>query len=142
MRKDAFESSKSIGFSTRAAGFSKNIIEPPKLNFSDVALTNPNLASEFYKRLIEMINDFEGDLDEEHEVGIRLVSFGQTLQFHIESIGYCNPSLITFQGRLQNGARVELIQHVSQINFLLMALPKMDESGPPRRIGFNLDENE
>jgi hypothetical protein len=103
---------------------------------------NPNLASAFRKRIVEMINDFERDLDDEHEVGIRLVSFGQTVQFHIEDVGYYNPSLIIFYGRLDNGARVELVQHVSQISFLLMALPKLDESKPARRIGFNPDEDE
>lgn len=145
MSKDTFGFSglDTPGLSGLNAGFSKTIIEPPKLNLSEIKFpTNPNLASEFYKRLVEMINEFEEDLDEEHEVGIRLVSFGQTVQFHIENIGYYNPSLIIFRGRLENGARVELIQHVSQISFLLMALPKLDESRPARRIGFNPDGDE
>ncbi|WP_027410710.1 DUF6173 family protein [Anoxybacteroides tepidamans] len=105
-------------------------------------LDNPNLASGLYRRIVEMIHDFERHLDEEHEIGVRLVSFGQTIQFHIEDIGYYNPSLVIFSGRLENDARVELVQHVSQISFLLMALPKRDESKPARRIGFNLEESE
>jgi hypothetical protein len=101
---------------------------------------NPNLASAFYTRIVEMINEFESGLNEQEEVGVRLVSFGQTVQFHIEDISYYNPSLITFIGRLDNGSKVELIQHVSQISFLLMSLPKLDEEQPARRLGFVLNK--
>jgi hypothetical protein len=101
---------------------------------------NPNLASAFYKRIVEMINDFESGLNEQEEVGVRLVTFGQTVQFHIEDISYYNPSLITFIGRLENGSKVELIQHVSQISFLLMSLPKLNEEQPARRLGFVLNK--
>ena len=82
--------------------------------------TNPNLASEFYERLINWINEFHRSLDDEFEVGVRLVNFGQTVTFHIEDIGYWNPSLISFKGKTEVGEPVELIQHVSQISILLM----------------------
>lgn len=97
---------------------------------------NPNLASEFYNRLVEMIKDFDGKLDHDLEVGIRLVSFGQTVQFHIEDLGYYDPSLIRFHGRLDDGSKVELIQHVSQISFLLMAVKRLNPEEPKRPIGF------
>lgn len=122
-------------------------IEFPKMTLTnyDLLKINPeivssNLASRFYQNIIEIINEFEKHLDSEHEIGVRLVSFGQTIQFHIENLGYYNSSLIIFYGRLENGARVELIQHVNQISFLLMALPKMDKIKPPKRIGFNINE--
>lgn len=99
--------------------------------------SNQNHASEFYKRLVEMINDFDEDLDLEHEVGMRLVSYGQTVQFHIEDLGYYNPSLIRFYGRMEDGSRVELIQHVSQISFLLIAVKRLNPEEPKRPIGFN-----
>lgn len=103
---------------------------------------NPNLASAFHQRIIEMINNFENELDEDHEVGARLVNFGQTIQFHIEDIGYYNPSLIVFHGTLSDGSSVQLIQHVTQISFLLVALPKLKKDEPARRIGFNLNSEE
>jgi len=124
-------------------------VEFPKMTLTnydllkrDPEVAYPNLASRFYQNIIEIINDFEKELDNEHEIGVRLVSFGQTMQFHIEQLGYYNSSLIIFHGRLENGARVELIQHVNQISFLLMALPKMDKTKPPRRIGFPINEDE
>jgi hypothetical protein len=72
---------------------------------------------------------------------VKLVSFGQTIQFHIEDLSYYNPSLIAFIGRLPNGSKVELIQNVAQISFLLMALPKLNEDAPARRIGFKIEDN-
>jgi hypothetical protein len=42
---------------------------------------NPNAASEFQKRLMGWIADFEKNLDQEHEVGVRLVSFGHPTRF-------------------------------------------------------------
>ena len=40
-------------------------------------------ASEFYKRLMHYIKEFDTSLDQEHEVGVRLVNFGQTIQFAV-----------------------------------------------------------
>ena len=107
-----------------------------------IAPHNPNLASEFYERLVEMINNFDDELDENHEVGMRLVSFGQTVQFHVEDLGYNNPSLIRFYGRNETGNKIELIQHVSQISFLLMAVERLDPEVPKKRIGFSREEEE
>jgi hypothetical protein len=95
-----------------------------------------NYASEFHKRLAKWISDFDAGLDEAHEVGVRLVNFGQTVVFHLESMGYWNPSLITFSGRTDDGNPVDLIQHVSQISVLLMKLPRQDPSTPKHPIGF------
>lgn len=96
-----------------------------------------NYASEFHKRLVKWVSDFDASLDEEHEVGARLVSFGQTVIFHLSGIGYWNPSLIIFHGDTDAGEPVQLIQHVSQISILLMTLPRTDPSKPRRWMGFH-----
>ncbi len=121
---------------------SRNNFVTASLNIPNIKMpTNPNLASEFYKRLVEMINEFDDEIDNDEEVGIRLVSFGQTVQFHVENLGYYNPSLIIFHGRTENGEKIELIQHVSQISFLLMAVKRLNPKEPKRKIGFNQEEN-
>ena len=97
---------------------------------------NPNLASEFHHRLIEWINDFHKSLDEEHDVGVRLVSFGQSVTFHLEDISYWNPSLISFVGQTENGEPVELIQHVTQISVLLLKMKRQSVQPPKKPIGF------
>ena len=94
------------------------------------------IASEFYKRLIKWISDFDSALDNEHEVGVRLVSFGQSVVFHLNAIGYWNPFLISFSGTTDDGQPVELIQHVNQISILLMKLPRQNPEQPKRPIGF------
>lgn len=99
-----------------------------------------NLADEFYRRLVKWINDFDAELDENHEVGVRLVSFGETIVFHVQDLGYWNPSLICFYGVTDAGNEVQLIQHVSQISILLMKLPRLDPAKPKRKIGFT-EEN-
>jgi hypothetical protein len=95
-----------------------------------------NLADGFHQRLTEWINDFHLSLDEEHEAGIRLVNFGTAVTFHIEDLGYWNPSLISFKGRNEQGERVTLIQHVSQISVLLVALKRKNIEAPKKPIGF------
>ncbi len=105
--------------------------------------TNENWASEFHERLVTWINEFENSLDEEHEVGIRLVSFGQVLTFHLLDIGYWNPSLISFKGLTENNEPVELIQHVSQISILLQKVKRLNPEEPKRKIGFsNAERND
>ena len=106
--------------------------EPPQIQIP----TNPNLASEFHHRLINWINDFHKSLDDEHEVGARLVNFGQSVTFHIEDISYWNPSLISFIGKNDQGEPVELVQHVSQISILLVAMKREKIEQPKRPIGF------
>lgn len=83
-------------------------------------------ASDYHERIIEMIADFESELDDTQEVGMRLVTFGQSVTFHVQNIGYYDPYLIRFIGQLEDGSPVELVQHVSQISFLLMAAKKLD----------------
>jgi hypothetical protein len=108
---------------------------------SDAAIS-ANLASEFHKRLVEWINNFDSTLDQEYEVGVRLVSFGQTVVFHLDDISYWNPSLISFRGKTEDGQPVELIQHVSQISILLMKLKRPDPSKPKKKIGFIAEQKE
>lgn len=99
-----------------------------------------NLASNFFKQLAKRIHSFDNSLDENHEVGIRLVSYGQILSFHLKDIGYSDPSLIILSGVTDNGDTVEVIQHVTQISILLMKLPRREPEKPKRKIGFIQNE--
>ena len=72
------------------------------------------VASEFHMRLVALITRFNASLDQEHEVGVRLVSFGSEVVFHLQDMGHWDPFLISFNGITTNGEPVELIQHVNQ----------------------------
>lgn len=106
-----------------------------KLNYSDL-IKDRSLADSQYDILCRCIKDFQNTLDSEHEVGILLASFGQSVLLNVCNIGYSNPCLIHFYGTY-NGYKTHLIQHVSQLNFLLVAVPKSDPDKPANRIGFD-----
>lgn len=96
-------------------------------------------AEDVFYRLVSYIREFEANLDHDHELGARMVSFGATVQFHIVDMGYWNPDIVTFDGLDEAGHRMKLIQNVSQLNVLLVAMPKREENEEPRRIGFVLE---
>lgn len=90
-----------------------------------------------YERIILYIKNFEDQLDDKHEVAM-VFAGGETGVLQIEGIGYFAPDLLTFYGRDEEGARTQLVQHVSQLNVMLRAMPKAPEVEEPRRIGFRL----
>ena len=104
--------------------------------YSLVEALADNLASEFCQKLHNSICLFDEHLDTNLEVGLRLVAFGQAITFSVSHLSYTNPSLIHFYGRMDNDQPVELIQHVSQISFLLTAVPRLNPSIPKPPIGF------
>ncbi|MFV0492297.1 MAG: DUF6173 family protein [Pseudorhodobacter sp.] len=90
-----------------------------------------------YERLILYLKNFEEqlNLDEEAAMGFTGSNAGV---LRIEGIGYFDPDIVTFYGRDENGLRTQLIQHVTQLNVILRAVPKDAEAEPARRIGFRL----
>lgn len=98
---------------------------------------NASPAQWMFQRLAQAIAAFEKQLDAEHEVGFRLVSFTEGQVFHALDIGFWAPDLILFFGRGPDGAPMQMIQHVSQVSMLLVAAKKQTEDAP-RRIGFDI----
>ncbi len=90
-----------------------------------------------HERLILYIQNFEKQLDADHEVAMGFAG-GELGVLKIEGLGYFDPDIVTFYGRSTDGARTQLIQHVSQLNVMLKAWPKDPEAVEPKRIGFRL----
>lgn len=91
-------------------------------------------AQEVFDYLVQRLRTFQEQLEEDRELGVQLANFGKAAELHVRSIGYSNPNLIEFVGVDGNGDDVSLVQHVSQLNFLLTAVkPIADE---PYRVGF------
>lgn len=105
-------------------------------NLEEASNLEKGFASALYKQISKEVQSFENTLDLEHEVGIRLVSFGQSIQFHVTDIDYRNPHLFFFYGFLDDGSPVELMQHVSQLSFLLIKVKRLKPEEPKRPIGF------
>lgn len=78
--------------------------------------------------------DFQQSLDQEHDIGLLLTNFGQAMLMEVTQIGFEKSVLMVFRGFV-NGRESTLIQHISQLNFLLTSVPK-DPEKPKRKIGF------
>ena len=93
-----------------------------------------------YERLILYIQNFEKMLDNEHEIAMGFAGDSSGV-IRIEGMGYFDPDIVTFYGTDGGGARTQLVQHVTQLNVLLRAIPKPQEAEEPRRIGFRLAQS-
>lgn len=80
------------------------------------------------------IQEFESSLDAEHEVGVMMTNFGQSIIMQVTQITYEEPVLLIFKGYV-NGKMSTLIQHMNQLNFLLTSVEKVAEK-PKNPIGF------
>ncbi len=87
-----------------------------------------------FKIIKKYVQDFQRSLDQDHDVGLLLTNFGQSTLMEVTQIGYEESVLMVFRGYV-NGTMATLIQHISQLNFLLMAVPKAPDQ-PKRKIGF------
>ncbi|WP_420862254.1 DUF6173 family protein [Algirhabdus cladophorae] len=90
-----------------------------------------------YERLILYIQKFEETLDSDQEAAMGFTG-GDAGVLRIEGMGYFDPDMITFYGSDPAGGRTQLVQHVSQLNVMLRALPKHVDQAEPNRIGFRL----
>ena len=90
-----------------------------------------------YERIILYIQKFEETLDADHEVGVGFANGGAGVM-KIEGLGYFDPDIVTYFGSNENGSKTQLIQHVSQLNVMLVATPKQVDQAEPNRIGFRL----
>jgi hypothetical protein len=89
------------------------------------------------RHLMDQIVEFEKTLDASSDVGMRLVSFGSASVFRVTALGCVQPDLIVFEGEMEGGQPVRLIQHVSQLSFLLTRVPRPNPEAPRPVIGFH-----
>lgn len=102
-------------------------------------LQSGNPAEWAYKRLCRLIHEFESKLTPDEEVGATIVGAPGEGSFRVDDIGYWGPDLILFYGKNQHGRPLRLIQHYTQLDVVLTAMPRVTEP-EPRRIGFQLVE--
>ncbi|UWR23084.1 hypothetical protein [Sulfitobacter sp. S190] len=93
-----------------------------------------------YERVVLYLKKFEEGLDENHEIAMGFAGADAGV-LRIEGMGYFDPDIVTFYGTDPAGGKMQLVQHVSQLNVVLRALPKAVEAAAPNRIGFRLIED-
>jgi len=119
--------------------------EPLPAAMAKTPLAQKSPAEWAYERLILYIQNFESQLNADEEVAMGFTGSDAGV-LRIEGMGFFAPDLLTFYGSDANGAKTQMIQHVSQLTVLLRALPKISGQSKPNRIGFRLaaalDEND
>ncbi|MEP2782171.1 MAG: DUF6173 family protein [Pseudoruegeria sp.] len=116
--------------------------KPLPAKLAGKSVKNKSPAEWAYERLVLYIRNFEEQLDNQHEVAIGMTG-GDAGVLKIEGLGYFDPDIVTFYGTDPSGAKTQLIQHVSQLNVMLRAMP-LQTSEPeqePNRIGFRLAQD-
>ena len=91
---------------------------PKSVAAKPVAQKSP--AEWAYERLVLYIQNFEKQLDADHEVAMGFTG-GDAGVMRIEGMGFYAPDVLTFYGSDQAGAKSQQIQHVSQLNVMLRA---------------------
>ena len=86
--------------------------------------------------LYKEIRDYQNKLSDTEDVAMSIVQFNQSITILVKEIGYIGYNLVCFHGEDTAGKPLELIQHVQQLNFLLMVVPKPEPEVPKRQIGF------
>lgn len=96
-------------------------------------------AGEVCRRLQSVFDAFMTSLKPDEEIGVALASFGVVHQISVETVRAVGPNLLQIDGD-ENGRSVSLVQHVSQLSFLLVPLKVSSLEEKPRRIiGFQVD---
>ena len=106
-------------------------VDIPDISPLPIAYSYSDTQFEILKKYIE---EYQSTLDDEHEVGLLLTNFGQSTLMHVCEIGYEESVLIIFNGYV-NGKYSTLVQHISQLNFLITSVEK-EPDRPKREIGF------
>ncbi len=113
-----------------------------KLEETIASAPQVNPAKWVYNQLTELVEEFEAGLNDEQEIGLKIISLGNAEIYYVQRIDYRNPYLLVFHCLTPNGNKATLIQNYSQLNFLLIALPKLNTQKSARRIGFSMRQTE
>lgn len=88
------------------------------------------------KHLIELVNEFEEELSPDQQAGVQLPNNGSQM-FQIDGIGYEGSEIVIFYLLSHTHEPVRIVQHITQLNLLLVTVQRMDDVSKPRRkIGF------
>ena len=97
-----------------------------------------NPAKWEYDQLVDFIKEFEATLNDDQEVGLQVFPHSGATGYYVREIECWSPYIIAFHCFTQDGRKATLIQHHSQLNFLLTVLPKHNPQLPAKRIGFRV----
>lgn len=89
------------------------------------------------KRLIDLITSFESTLPKDRQAALQFNVGGKAEFLTLKGIGYIIPDTLLFHADTPAGDSCLLVQHITQVNLLLVSAPRKDDVNSPRRkIGF------
>jgi len=101
-----------------------NLSHPPyqeNQRWSDV--TQERTEAYTRRTLQSSIESFEAALDGDHEMAIRVAS-PSPFEFCAQEIMFSPSNIVIFKGNTPTGEPVQLVQHLSQVAFVLTAVKK------------------
>lgn len=104
-------------------------------NFEFPKIQRPFDSADVFEQLKKQIEDYEARLTNDQEIVLMLASFGQSIIMQVVQIFPAEPGLICFRGFV-SGNESALVQHISQLNFLITVTNRENKEEPRRRIGF------
>ena len=112
-------------------------LQPPDFDFEPLPIAYSYSDTQF-EILQKYIEEYQASLDDEHEVGLLLTNFGQSILMQVCEVSYEHSVLLIFKGYV-NGKYSTLIQHINQLNFLITSVEK-EPDRPKRKIVFVVPE--
>lgn len=94
--------------------------------------TDPEAAMRIIK---QQVMDFQKSLDAQHDVAFVFTSFNYHQTMVVNNVSLTGSNFIIFTGQI-DGMESRLIQHISQLNFALIAIPVKTKQ---HRMGFEVN---
>jgi len=104
-------------------------------SIQEAAYAAKNPVIEAYETIKAAVIRFHNIIGDDYEIGIQFYS-SQIMRVTV--IDYSLPTIINFHGNIE-GKRAHMLQHINNLNFLLIAIPKEEPEKPARRIGFEAE---
>lgn len=114
------------------------IIDTPEVEFPNIydpvfdLLETPHATNKFNK-ILEDIDVFEENLDEDHEIGVQLETEIGKIEMYLNGLYPEDPDKIHFLGEIDGEDR-EISFNIDHINMILTSLQKRSEHENPYRI--------
>lgn len=88
--------------------------------------------------ICNQIKIFQNNIDYNKEVALLISNLGQPITLRLKDIGFFNPYFISFKGTTDKDdiENCQVIQHISQVNFLLTSVPRPNSHNSAYRIPF------
>ena len=126
----------------------KNVMfdrKPPEAQIEEIdelIRNGDSPARSIWKRIKSFVENFESQLDDEHEVMIDFLELPASGITEVQSVSYWSPDILMFTCISDIGTEIVLLQHYSQLNFFVCSRKKKDPSRPKHTIRFTTEPHD